>query len=133
MSCYSLFPLLYEAQEYPIKVLLLTLHVLIMWFGFSSLFSNTTVASTYAKGKKGDDKARLKGSSGAICKGISLNWIEKIYLLGLLLVEVWGQFLHPVFLGNRLPFLPLMMISIYCAFGMMYSWMWQLNRIIRSH
>ncbi|KAH0887429.1 hypothetical protein HID58_063525, partial [Brassica napus] len=34
VSCYSLFPLLYEPQEYPIKVLLLLLHsmVKVAWF-----------------------------------------------------------------------------------------------------
>lgn len=115
------------------KVLLLTLHAILMWYGFSSRFSETTVASTSGPGKKRGDKSGLKGSPGAVSKGFSLNWIEKSYLLGLLLVEVWGQFLHPALLGNRLPFLPLMMISIYCAFGVMYSWIWQLNRIIRSH
>lgn len=133
VSCYSLFPLLYEAQEYPMKVLLLTLHAILMWYGFSSRFSETTVASTSGPAKKRGDKYGLKGSSGAVSKGFSLKWIEKSYLLGLLLVEVWGQFLHPALLGNRLPFLPLMMISVYCAFGVMYSWIWQLNRIIRSH
>lgn len=108
VSVYSLFPLLYEAQEYPIKVVLLVLHVTLMWYGFSSQFS------------------------GAKYGGFVTRWIEKIYLVGFVVVEVWGQFLHPLIFGDRLPFLPLMLISFYCALGMMYSWIWQLRFIIRS-
>lgn len=133
VSCYSLFPLLYEVQEYPLKVLLLTFHVILMWYGFSSQFSETVVANTSAQQKKRGDNFDLKKNSGAISRSFTLNWIEKSYLSGLVLVEVWCQFLHPALLGNRLPFLPLMIISTYCALGMMYSWMWQLHWIIKSH
>lgn len=108
VSIYSLFPLLYEAQEYPVKVLLLLLHVALMWLGFSSIFD------------------RKDG-------GVVSGWIEKSYMVGFVVVEVWGQFLHPLIFGDRLPFLPLMLISFYCALGMMYSWIWQLRYIIRSH
>ncbi|KAL2514044.1 putative dolichyl pyrophosphate Glc1Man9GlcNAc2 alpha-1 [Forsythia ovata] len=58
VSCYSLFPLLFEAQEYPIKVSLLLLHAVLMWFGFSSHFSKSKdgKASSSVLGK--DDKFR---------------------------------------------------------------------------
>ncbi|KAA8515808.1 hypothetical protein F0562_018581 [Nyssa sinensis] len=133
VSCYSLFPLLFEAQEYPIKVLLLLLHSILMWFGFSSQFK-TTAAKASAPGQKRGDKVGKNWSSSTVAKkgGFVVRWIEKSYLLGLLVVETWGQFLHPILLGNRFPFLPLMIISIYCALGMMYSWIWQLRWIIRS-
>lgn len=134
VSCYSLFPLLYEAQEYPIKVLLLLLHATLMWFGFSFQLSKTKAVQATAWGKKSVDKLEPNSSSNAISKGgFAVGWIEKSYLLGLMLVDIWGQFLHPLLLGDRLPFLPLMMISIYCALGMMYSWIWQLRLIVRSH
>ncbi|CAK9133465.1 unnamed protein product [Ilex paraguariensis] len=134
VSCYSLFPLLYEAQEYPIKLLLLLLHAILMWLGFSAYFSKTKAAEASDPGQRGGDKFGLKRSRGSGSNDIRfrIGWIMKVYLLGLLVVETWGQFLHPILLGNRLPFLPLMLISIYCAFGMMYSWIWQLRRIIRS-
>ncbi|KAJ0666883.1 putative dolichyl-P-Glc:Glc(1)Man(9)GlcNAc(2)-PP-dolichol alpha-1,3-glucosyltransferase [Helianthus annuus] len=108
VSVYSLFPLLYEAQEYPIKVTLLLLHVALMWFGFSE--------------------------SGSVSKngGLVNRWIVRMYLVGFVVVEAWGQFLHPLVFGDRFPFLPLMMISFYCALGMMYSWIWQLRCIVRS-
>ncbi|KAL3516794.1 hypothetical protein ACH5RR_023696 [Cinchona calisaya] len=125
VSCYSLFPLLYEAQEYPLKVLLLLLHAVLMWFGFSSYFGATS-ASEPGEGDKSSSRDVVKNADFVIgCFG-------KSYLLGLLVVEIWGQFLHPVVLRDKLPFLPLMMISIYCAFGMMYSWIWQLRWIIKS-
>ncbi|XP_057495940.1 probable dolichyl pyrophosphate Glc1Man9GlcNAc2 alpha-1,3-glucosyltransferase [Actinidia eriantha] len=134
VSCYSLFPLLFEAQEYPIKVLLLLLHSILMWFGFSSQFSQITSAKTRATRQKKGDKSGLKESPGTVMQkqAFNIGWIGTSYLLGLLVVETWGRFLHPIILGNRLPFLPLLMISIYCALGMMYSWIWQLRRIIST-
>ncbi|KAK9274236.1 hypothetical protein L1049_019050 [Liquidambar formosana] len=123
VSCYSLFPLLFEAQEYPIKVLLLLLHSILMWLGFSAQFTETAVTKVSAK--RGDSAATKKG-------GFVIGWIGKSYLLGLLVVEIWGQFLHPYFLGNRFPFVPLILISVYCALGIMYSWIWQLKFIIKS-
>lgn len=134
VSSFSLFPLLFEAQEYPIKVLLLLLHSIIMWLAFSAHFTKNGLINATASAKKGSDKLEVKGSSRAATKNeeFLIGWIGKIYLLGLLVVEIWGQFLHPYLLGDRLPFVPLMLISVYCAFGFMYSWIWQLKRIIRS-
>ena len=134
VSSYSLFPLLFEAQEYPIKVLLLLLHSIVMWLAFSAHSTKNGVINATAPANKGSDKFEVKGSSRAATKkgDFVIGWIGKIYLLGLLVVEIWGQFLHPYLLGSRFPFVPLMLISVYCAFGIMYSWVWQLKRIIRS-
>ncbi|KAF8379154.1 hypothetical protein HHK36_028583 [Tetracentron sinense] len=130
VSCYSLFPLLFEAKDYPIKVLLLLLHSLVMWLGFSAHFSK--IASVKAvKPRQRRDKMGSGGSAAAKEGGLIVGWVGKRYLLGLLVVEIWGQFLHPYLLGDRLPFLPLMLVSVYCALGIMYSWIWQLGWIIR--
>ncbi|KAL0346520.1 UNVERIFIED_CONTAM: putative dolichyl pyrophosphate Glc1Man9GlcNAc2 alpha-1,3-glucosyltransferase [Sesamum calycinum] len=53
VSFYSLFPLLFEAQEYPIKVVLLLLHAVLMFFGFSSRFParSATTAGALVKGR----------------------------------------------------------------------------------
>lgn len=130
VSCYSLFPLLFEAQEYPIKVLLLLLHSLIMWQAFSAQFRKEETGTT----KKKDDRLDLQGSSKVAAKkeGFVLGGIEKSYLLGLVVIEIWGQLLHPLLFGDKLPFVPLMLISIYCGIGIMYSWIWQLKWILRS-
>lgn len=120
VSCYSLFPLLFEPREYPIKVLLLVLHSTLMYFGFSSLFPGK------AKPKKGgsnDDSEKHR---------FHVGWVGTSYVFGLTCVELWGQLLHPILLGDRLPFLPLMLSSTYCALGMLYSWIWQLRSIMVS-
>ncbi|KAK4738478.1 hypothetical protein R3W88_002175 [Solanum pinnatisectum] len=121
VSCYSLFPLLFEAQEYPIKVLLLLLHATLMWIGFSSHFTTTNRKAAETEQTRYDKTRFIVG------------WFGKLYLLGLVAVEIYGQFVHPILFAKRLPFLPLMMICIYCAFGMMYSWIWQLRQIIKLH
>ncbi|EYU42323.1 hypothetical protein MIMGU_mgv1a004526mg [Erythranthe guttata] len=127
VSCYSLFPLLFEAQEYPIKVVLLLLHSLVMFFGFSSIFprSISTTATAVKGGRDNNNKQETPT--------FYIGWFGKFYLLGLLCIEIWGQFLHRIVFGDRFPFLPLMMISIYSAIGMMYSWIWQLRMISLSH
>ncbi|VFQ69975.1 unnamed protein product [Cuscuta campestris] len=124
VSCYSLFPLLFEAQEYPIKVLLLLLHAVLAWLGFSSYFNNNA-----SEAASKSDKRSI--ASGNAC--FHIGFLGKAYLSGLFAVEAWGLLFHPLILGERLPFLPLMMISIYCSLGMLYSWMWQLRRIIQSN
>ncbi|KAG9134112.1 hypothetical protein Leryth_004799 [Lithospermum erythrorhizon] len=129
VSCYSLFPLLFEAQEYPIKVLLLLLHALLLWYGFSSYFT-TSVTRNASSAVPGKDKSGVVGHTENTNQFI--GWFGKCYLLGLVLVEVWGQVLHPIVFGSMLPFLPLMMISTYCAIGILYSWVWQLRYIISS-
>ncbi|CAN6486854.1 unnamed protein product [Victoria cruziana] len=122
VSCYSLFPLLYEGREYPVKVMLLLTHVAILWSGLSQHFSTISTC------EGGKDKKR----SSVSWQGTGLfTWPIKIYLSGLLVIETWGQFVHPYILGDKMPFLPLMLLSIYCAIGMLYSWIFQLGRIIR--
>ncbi|PRQ57078.1 putative dolichyl-P-Glc:Glc(1)Man(9)GlcNAc(2)-PP-dolichol alpha-1,3-glucosyltransferase [Rosa chinensis] len=133
VSCYSLFPLLFESQEYPIKVLLLLLHSMLMWLGFSAQFTKDKTLEMAPSGKNKDSHLGLNRSVTAAQKGgFDIGWVVWSYLVGLLLVEIWGQFLHPIFLGAELPFLPLMLISVYCSVGVMYSFLWQLKHILVS-
>ena len=115
VSTYSLFPLLFEAKEYPIKVTLLLLYAVVMWLHFSELF-NPEVA-----------KDKLKVESLEMSIIISL---ERIYLGGLVVIEIYGQCFHPFLFGSSLPFLPLMLTSVYCAVGMVYFWLGQLRLIV---
>lgn len=136
VSCYSLFPLLFEAQEYPIKVLLLLLHFILSWSGFSAQFSDR--AETRAAIAQAKKKVDQFGSEGSLSKevkksGFVIGLIERSYLAGLVVVEIWGQFLHPLIFGDKLAFVPLMLISVYCALGITYSWIWQLRSIVKSH
>ena len=57
-------------------------------------------------------KSRIYGASDA----------QVVYLGGLVAVEVYATFLHPVVLGDRLPFLPLMLTSVYSSVGMLWAW-----------
>lgn len=132
VSCYSLFPLLFEPQEYPIKVLLLLLHSTLLWIGFTHHFnrrerSSTTTTTTKTTTK---NKVKSKRPEATFEKKRLIGWIGICYLLGLVFIEIWGQILHPYIFGARFPFLPLMLVSVYSAFGMMYSWLWQLKHVM---
>ncbi|XP_038875226.1 probable dolichyl pyrophosphate Glc1Man9GlcNAc2 alpha-1,3-glucosyltransferase [Benincasa hispida] len=129
VSCYSLFPLLFEAQEYPIKVLLLLLHSSLMWLGFSAQFDKGEPVKQ-ARSKTKRQHIQTKGSTTATGEPFHIRFIEKVYIVGLLIVEIWAQFLHPFILGGKFPFVPLMLISMYCSLGVMYSWIWQLRWIL---
>lgn len=134
VSCYSLFPLLFEAQEYPIKVLLLLLHFILSWSGFSAQsYDRDETRVPVAQTKKKVDQSEGSLSTDMKKGGFVFGLIERSYLAGLIVVEIWGQFLHPLLFGDKLAFVPLMLISVYCALGITYSWIWQLRSIVKSH
>jgi alpha-1,3-glucosyltransferase len=99
---YSLFPLLYTAFELPIKVLLLLLHSSYAFLNLASLFD-------------------IKKCS--LCLPL-LSGLESAYLLGLIPLFVFENVAHPLLgLEKRLPFLPLMLTSVYCGVGVLYFWL----------
>jgi alpha-1,3-glucosyltransferase len=52
-----------------------------------------------------------------------LNPLERLYLVGLIALQLYTDVLHTVIFGTgKLEFLPLMMISIYSAVGVCYGW-----------
>lgn len=125
VACYSMFPLLFEPNEYPIKVLLLIIHSALMWVGFSTQFSK----DASLKGSKRKESEIYTGKHESHLIGC----VGAAYLLGILGVEIWASFIHKYIFGDNLPFLPLMLVSTYCSLGMMYSWIFQLRWIIKSH
>ena len=64
--------------------------------------------------KEKNEQLKLKGNSNRADKkeGFVIGGVEKSYVL---VVEIWSQFLHPLIFGDKLPFVPLMLISIYCG------------------
>jgi alpha-1,3-glucosyltransferase len=140
---YSLFPLLFQPREYPIKVLLLALYCLGIWACLQDHFTGASNGSTISErleeaqtgssqastspGKKGGAKEAAVASSrsedGKAQRKGMLSWLERWYLLGLVLVELYASWLHAVLLGSTLPFLPLMLVSTYCAVGIGYAWL----------
>lgn len=50
--------------------------------------------------------------------------LESLYLLGLLPLELYCSIVHSSLgLTEKLPFLPLLLTSVYCALGVTYSWL----------
>ncbi|MPC40125.1 Dolichyl pyrophosphate Glc1Man9GlcNAc2 alpha-1,3-glucosyltransferase [Portunus trituberculatus] len=92
---FSLFPLLFTPQETPIKVV-------------TALMLHTLFTVQVLRAQWGQPL---------------LHAVENLYLLGLvplfLLLELGPGRLG---LGEGLPFLPLMLVSVYCALGVTYSW-----------
>jgi alpha-1,3-glucosyltransferase len=115
---------LFEPREYPIKVILLAVYSLMMWALFSigfqpQLWSETNNTREKSKADQDDRLNEQERPMKLLGNG------EIVYLVGLILVEVYGQFLHKAVFKEALPFLPLMMTSVYCALGMLYMWMKQ--------
>ncbi|RMZ52990.1 hypothetical protein APUTEX25_001109, partial [Auxenochlorella protothecoides] len=96
LGTYSLFPLLYRPEEYSIKVLLLVLY--------------TASAPQLLSWQLGTP-SRLHTLPGA-------------YLWGLVGVEAASSWILPYLLGSRLPFLPLALVSCYCAVGIGAALIW---------
>ena len=53
-----------------------------------------------------------------------VTWYENLYLFGLIPLYVYTEFGHSLLgLQTKLPFIPLMMTSLYCSVGVMWSWL----------
>ncbi|XP_075448733.1 dolichyl pyrophosphate Glc1Man9GlcNAc2 alpha-1,3-glucosyltransferase isoform X2 [Ascaphus truei] len=94
---FSLLPLLFTAPELPIKIFLL------MMF---TVFSASSLKALYRK------------------EGPLLNWLETLYLYGLVPLEIFCEIAYPLTPWlERLPFIPLLLTSVYCALGVGYAWL----------
>eukprot|EP01133_Synstelium_polycarpum_P011616 gene11616-13560_t len=63
------------------------------------------------------------GSSSSSSRGgFTLNWLETLYLFGLVPLELFNVVIHPIYLATRLPFIALMLTSLYCAIGVHYCY-----------
>lgn len=77
-----------------------------------------------AGSKKGRAKRGSKDGGGARAGGQPLlRPLERLYLWGLVPLEVAASWVLPhTALGDRLPFLPLAAVSLYCSAGMVWGW-----------
>lgn len=96
VGCYSLFPLLFRAQEYCIKIVALALY--------------TLVAAAW-----------LSRDHGWGAAALPTRW-ERAYLAGIAPLEVAATWALPPLLHDRLPFLPLAAVSCYTALGVLATW-----------
>lgn len=98
---YSLFPLLFSGSLLTIKVLLLILHSMYVFQSLSSMYPLQ------------------------ICKYNLplLNTFESLYIVLLIPLFVYENIIHSALgLSEILPFLPLMMTSVFCSLGIIYCW-----------
>ncbi|RWS26112.1 putative dolichyl pyrophosphate Glc1Man9GlcNAc2 alpha-1:3-glucosyltransferase-like protein, partial [Leptotrombidium deliense] len=99
VSSVSLFPLLHNPAETPTKIILTAMYCMYC-YQFLSLFPK----------RKGKDTSVFSG-------------IEKCYLIGLVLTQIFYSFGSSVLpITPKLPFLPLLITSLYCSLGVIYSW-----------
>ncbi|XP_071086972.1 dolichyl pyrophosphate Glc1Man9GlcNAc2 alpha-1,3-glucosyltransferase-like [Haliotis cracherodii] len=99
---YSLFPLLFTQFETPIKILLLALYT---FYAFTSL-------------------GRIHGIPARPTALPLLSSLESLYLLGIVPLEIYNSVGHSALgLSQRFPFVPLLLTSVYCAFGITYCWL----------
>ncbi|GFN77711.1 alpha-1,3-glucosyltransferase [Plakobranchus ocellatus] len=126
----SLFPLLFTPFENIIKVLLLLQ---------ATIFAFLSLKDFYGKGSKSSSmssRSVLGSTLGSSSLALSLrefhlpllNILESIYLWGLVGLNIFNSGFPTWLLGldimSRLPFLPLMLTSVYCAVGVIYCWLY---------
>ncbi|TMS14180.1 putative dolichyl pyrophosphate Glc1Man9GlcNAc2 alpha-1,3-glucosyltransferase [Larimichthys crocea] len=94
---YSLFPLIFTPAELPIKVGLMLMFVI---YSFTAL-------------------RKLHSGQGTL-----LHPLESVYLLGLVVVAIACEIIFPLSpWQQKLPFLPLLLTSVYCSVGVCYSFL----------
>ncbi|XP_078683973.1 dolichyl pyrophosphate Glc1Man9GlcNAc2 alpha-1,3-glucosyltransferase-like isoform X2 [Branchiostoma floridae x Branchiostoma belcheri] len=99
----SLFPLLFTQAETPSKVCLMLMF---------SLFAFMSLGVLHSSSKK-----------RPYCLPL-LSPLETAYTVGLVFLQLYCSLGHHALgLTTRLPFLPLMLTSVYCAVGVMWSWL----------
>lgn len=83
-----------------LQVLLVVVHVTASWVLLSRLATNETGMQVQ----------------------LSTCRLQKLYLSGMLVLEIFCSVVHPLVLGARLPFLPLLVTSVYCSCGICSCW-----------
>lgn len=92
VGTYSLFPLLTGVEEYLVKVGMLVGYAAVAWL--------------------------LRDTVRSGCS--SLEWAFATG--GIVAVETYASFLHPWVFREAWPFVPLMLVSCYCAIGVTWTW-----------
>ncbi|XP_076467926.1 dolichyl pyrophosphate Glc1Man9GlcNAc2 alpha-1,3-glucosyltransferase-like [Babylonia areolata] len=100
---YSLFPLIFTPFENFTKVLLLAM---------STIYTFLSLGNIHGSQSRSYLQLPL------------LSMLESVYLLGIIPLETYNSFVHHYLgLTERLPFLPLLLTSVYCAVGVSYCWL----------
>jgi alpha-1,3-glucosyltransferase len=98
---YSLFPLLFPTSLLLIKVLLLILYSTYSFHSLSKIYPFTFCNYSFPL----------------------LNLWESVYILGLSVIFLYENVVHHVLgMSDKLPYLPLLLTSLYCSVGILYAW-----------
>jgi len=97
---FSLFPLLFLPTETPIKILLWLFHSALSYALLQSFFKESSSREVQIK----------------------FSFLEKLFLLGLLFVQIFSSVGHSLIFREKYAFLPLLLYSTYCAVGISYFW-----------
>lgn len=104
----SLFPLLFQSQETPIKVFLMLMFTIFSFYSLCLVHCGESSENS---------------STSDLFKLPIVDWYEACYLYGLVVLELYCSAIHPfTALAGKLPFLPLMLTSVYCAVGVIWAW-----------
>ena len=68
------------------------------------------------------ERFQYKTSRSDVDRPKLLQLLKKFYLLGMIPLCVFTGIIHPLYLEDRYPFVSLMVTSVYCAIGVIYSW-----------
>lgn len=98
---FSLFPLFFATAETPTKALLFLMHGLYSYFSLNLFYREVKFISEPL-----------------------LASVEKLYLLGFGVIQLYSSVIHQLTgLDQQYPFLPLLLFSLYCSVGIIYSWL----------
>lgn len=120
---YGLLPLLFRPQEYGAKILIVLSYFAVSLAALEAVARAGPSAGRGDKDTFGRDRAaakRAKGSSGGVVGGAAV----RLYLAGFVLLELYVSVVHErvAVLRERLPFVPLMLTSLYCSTGVLWVW-----------
>jgi len=109
---YSLFPLLYQAQETPVKVLLLLLHTLLFYYLVEHMYKFTA-----------DEQG---------VQSFTFYKMEVLYFFGFVPLQIFTSVVQPLLLPSH-TFLPLLLTSCYCSVGIIYSYVLLYIKTYKEH
>jgi alpha-1,3-glucosyltransferase len=123
----GIFPLLHQLAEIPVRwALALVYYVGSVWAVPAVSAHGAAAAAATASSRRGKPRQETSTlGSWADAGGLLPAWLGtpvKVYLVGLVLLEAYCSMGHEVLLQGRLPFLPLLLTSTYCAVGVSWAW-----------
>lgn len=141
----GIFPLLFEVQEIPIRWMLAAVYYMVALWGLSTVHggpqrrqqrSVNGVAGQQHAMTKTPNKQRLhKPGIAYPALRDCCSWLPgpyRVYLAGLVVMELYCTLGHKALLVDKLPFAPLMLTSVYCSLAFTWSWGWMMQWFVQQ-